>query len=566
MRALVTLLVAGLVLASCELPSADRTAEAGPKENPRLGVNRAGVIERRTWERTPLPGRSSGALLAELNGKLYLLAPSKDSSQVLELWDFDGTSWRLLSPPVRPSPRFDAAFVRLGDKLVLFGGRPPSSSPVSPLNETWEWDGTTWTQLSPPTSPPPRYGHFMAEAQGKLVLFGGLVSSSSPLSDTWEWDGTTWTQRFPSTSPSARTFGSMGTVGSHAILFGGLDATGSGLPLGDTWRWDGNEWTQLTLSTSPSARYFQGSGSANGQAWVVGGRVRDYYAPYLSDVWRFDGTAWVKVTAVNGPSARISAGVGSLGGSLVVMGGTVRSSQDGYDRPDADVFLFNGTSWLAHPSSGPNFLSIPGAVSYQGRLTFYSPTNAWPQGEVWWTDGQSWEHVTPLSGPPAVKNSAMAIDPSTGHALLFGGQNPYGYLAETWEWNGTSWRKLNPAASPSARVSHAMATFNGTVVLFGGQDVSGARRDDTWVWNGTTWTQLTLTPRPPARAQAGLAQAGNRLILFGGEAGAASVLGDTWAFDGTAWTQLTRIPAPPAMHSPAMASLGGKALLFGGNT
>jgi hypothetical protein len=556
---------ASLVVAFAIVVACTSSDGPGPDANPELGVNRAQVIERRTWERTPLPGRRSGALLAELHGKLYLLAASNNASQAMELWDFDGTSWRLLSPPVRPSQRLDASFVRLGDKLVLFGGRPPSFSSVPPLNETWEWDGSSWSQKSPATSPPPRYGHFMAEAQGKLVLFGGSVSPSSQLSDTWEWDGTTWTQRFPSTSPSARTYGSIGTVGSHAILFGGLDSTSNGVALGDTWRWDGNEWTRLTLSTSPSARYFQGSGTANGQAWVVGGRVRDYQASYLPDVWRFDGTAWVQVTAANGPSARISSGVGSLGGSLVVMGGTVRSSQDGYDRPDADVFLFNGTSWLEHPSSGPNFLSTPGAVSHQGRLTFYSPTNGWPRGEVWWTDGQSWGHVEPLNGPPAVKNSVMAIDPSTGHALLFGGQNPYGYLAETWEWNGTSWRKLSPATSPSARVGHAMAAFNGTVVLFGGQDGNFARLNDTWVWNGTTWTQLALTTRPSVRIHAGLAQAGNRLILFGGETGGTTVLGDTWAFDGTAWTQLTQIPSPPAMRDPAMTSLSGKALLFGGH-
>ena len=102
-----------------------------------------------------------------------------------------------------------------------------------------------------------------------------------------------------------------------------------------------------------------------------------------------------------------------LGGSLVVVGGTVRSNQDGIDRADAEIFLFDGTSWLEHPSSGPTFLSMPGAVSHQGRLTFYSPTNGWPWGEVWWTDGQSWGgHVEPLTSPPAVKNSVMAIDPS----------------------------------------------------------------------------------------------------------------------------------------------------------
>jgi hypothetical protein len=120
-------------------------------------VNRAGLVEKRTWERMELPGRHAGSLAAELHGKLYLLAPSKDSRQVLEMWDFDGTSWRLLSTPERPSLRENASWVRWGGKLVLFGGKRSPSYPAQPLNETWEWDGTTWTQRTPPTSPPPRW-------------------------------------------------------------------------------------------------------------------------------------------------------------------------------------------------------------------------------------------------------------------------------------------------------------------------------------------------------------------------------------------------------------------------
>jgi len=570
-----------LVLAVACTPS----GEPVPREDPNPGVSRAGLTVRRTWERAPLLGARWEPLLAELNGKLYLLAESHDSTSVMELWDFNGTSWRRLAPSVQPPQRQGAAFARFGDKLVLFGGMSPSNTL---LNDTWEWDGGTWTQKTPPTSPPPRYGHVMTEAQGRLVLFGGTAETpSARLADTWEWDGTTWTQRLPTTSPSARTNSSMGTAGSHAILFGGLGASGA---LGETWRWDGNEWTQLSLTPSPSARYDQGSATVNGQAWIVAGRItgaQAHHLAYLSDVWRFDGTAWVQVTAANGPSARSSPGVGSLGGSVVVLGGTAQTFQDNWPRPDSDVFLFNGTSWLEHPSSGPDFFSggansgagyEPVAIGHQGLFTLHGRTTSLPaHGELWRTDGNSWSHVdVPTNSFPILLDNAFAIDPSTGHGLLLGWKNGfdetgnYRVIGETWEWNGTSWRKLNPATTPTYRAYSAMAAFNGTVVLFGGQDLlqtlpGESYRDDTWVWNGTTWTQLTLTPRPPARSKAGLAQAGNRLILFGGEK-STTALGDTWAFDGSAWTRLTGITTPPAMHSPAMTSLGGKALLFGGTT
>ena len=65
----------------------------------------------------------------------------------------------------------------------------------------------TWEQLSPATSPPARYSASMAydSGTGQLVLFGGTnnYSGNGPLNDTWIWNGTMWTQLSPATSPPA---------------------------------------------------------------------------------------------------------------------------------------------------------------------------------------------------------------------------------------------------------------------------------------------------------------------------------------------------------------------------
>ena len=46
--------------------------------------------------------------------------------------------------------------------------------------------------------PNARFGSAMAfdEARGRTVLFGGLLADRTPLDDTWEWDGTDWVQRW----------------------------------------------------------------------------------------------------------------------------------------------------------------------------------------------------------------------------------------------------------------------------------------------------------------------------------------------------------------------------------
>jgi hypothetical protein len=83
-------------------------------------------------------------------------------------------------------------------------------------------------------------------AAGNIVLFGGessLIPAGTDLNDTWTWDGTTWTQQFPPVSPSARTY--MGMVYDEAtktvVLFGGA-----------------NNWRQIHPATVPPNRYLFG--------------------------------------------------------------------------------------------------------------------------------------------------------------------------------------------------------------------------------------------------------------------------------------------------------------------
>src|SRR5205814_382493 len=85
-------------------------------------------------------------------------------------------------------------------RSVLFGGSAGGT-------ETWEWDGSNWTQSAPATVPPTRRGHAMAfhTPSQRVVMFGGGAN----LNDTWEWDGTNWQQRQPPVSPAGRIYFSM---------------------------------------------------------------------------------------------------------------------------------------------------------------------------------------------------------------------------------------------------------------------------------------------------------------------------------------------------------------------
>ena len=114
-------------------------------------------------------------------------------------------------------------------------------------NETWSWDGSTWTDLQPAVRPTPRYGGSLAAdpSRGVLVLFGGYgagpFGGSVPLDDTWEWDGSRWTHIVTAHAPSPRRDAALtfDARRGRMVLYGG---NGNGT-LGDLWEFDGVDWT-----------------------------------------------------------------------------------------------------------------------------------------------------------------------------------------------------------------------------------------------------------------------------------------------------------------------------------
>src|SRR5262245_38299883 len=96
------------------------------------------------------------------------------------------------------------AFDSKRGRVVLFVGQPatPTEGISGMLGDTWEWDGSFWTQVSD-IGPPPRTLHAMAydSAREVTVLFGGSVAQTGPAGDTWQWDGQDWTQLLDSGPP-----------------------------------------------------------------------------------------------------------------------------------------------------------------------------------------------------------------------------------------------------------------------------------------------------------------------------------------------------------------------------
>ena len=182
-------------------------------------------------------------------------------SSTNDTWTWNGSTWTRQFPATSPEARTDAsmAYDASIGKIVLFGGEGFSASGPPLLDDTWIWSGTDWIQQSPTISPPARSGASMAyhATTGTLVLFGGISMTTMDRyatdNDTWTFDGSTWTLEEPASVPTARFGASMAYDAStgNVLLFGGFEVT----PSSDTWIWNGTTWAELAPASSPPPRF-----------------------------------------------------------------------------------------------------------------------------------------------------------------------------------------------------------------------------------------------------------------------------------------------------------------------
>jgi hypothetical protein len=315
---------------------------------------------------------------------------------------------RLLAQPSnRTSP--DAA--PLNGKTVLFGGSSPGW-----LGDTWEWDGTKWTEKFPAQKPSARSGHSMATLGNKVVLFGGYAQGLGAAADTWEWDGTNWEKKAPTQSPPARCFAAMGTLGSKVVLFGGYNPD-SKVKFGDTWEWDGSAWTERKVP-GPSPRYESSIGTVNNTIVLVSGGD-GVSISYPEETWLWNGSTWSKsadTTLIGYGLQGNNQFLGILGNSHYQWTGSswqplspatkpsfstgsalgeVGGKTSGIDSKGV-VWQWSGSDWLQVPSAYPTLAPATSSplvmtkVAYQGSFYLYDRDIYNPAFYHKWVPGQGW--------------------------------------------------------------------------------------------------------------------------------------------------------------------------------
>jgi len=260
---------------------------------------------------------------------MAVLAGGEDLDTNLELadlWDWDPNSatWTQRldgSEPNLPAARMYASLVTAQNRLDLLEGLTldQASGEEVASKELWELDPATATFTNRSViqnGPSPRAGHSIAfcPATGKTYIFGGQrLDTSALLDDLWERDGTSWTEVQADVRPTPRAGAAMAydPYRQSFIIFAGCSSAQSfddtTQYYQDTWEWQSStrKWTQLFPATSPDYSNWRGStppqmvtDSGRGKLLLFGVAVSNN----STAVWEWDGatTTWTNRTPAPG--------------------------------------------------------------------------------------------------------------------------------------------------------------------------------------------------------------------------------------------------------------------------
>lgn len=509
-----------------------------------------------------------------------------------ETWLWVRDQWILQFPANRPTPRSAHAMVydSKRGRVLVFGGRAESTElrgKVTLLNDLWAWQNGNWQQLDAANAPPVRQNPDLAydRVRDRVIMFGGYRyladgRTIDPLYDTWEFDGTSWTEvQTAANGPKVDKPLLAYDIERKQTILLGINSTF------DTqmYRWNPNSkaWDSVPADPKPpcvheSTLVYQ----THNQTLLLTGGLCDDTASNSDEVWQWDGVIWSKIDAKLGlfPAGRANGAAYAYDtkyNRMIRFGGTVNFGT----LVDSSTYTLRDLTWRFMPAPfrpSPRSLTSFRRDPVHGGILLYGGLNEFSQGatigynsDFWRYSGdQGWSRLADVAPPGDCITPISAFDTDRQVLVLVcGGQSVF-------EWNGESWKTTTPKPVPDFRRFAGLAYDQNIkkTVMFGGYDNINYR-DETWTWDGTAWTRLKPNKKPGHRAQMAMwyDTRAKKTILYSG-AGRPSIddhvtrFQDMWSFDGTNWTEMSKTAAPGIRFGAqtAIDPRDGKVLLFGG--
>lgn len=327
------------------------------------------------------------------------------------------------------------------------------------------------------------------------------------------------------------------------LVFGGFQQNSW---VGDwIWAWNGTRWNAIE-QTPPAANVLE----------VIHDPVRDVFVACLDGGFtlgsgiltaEWDRQSWAalpNVPMASGTSRDTDLFWDPVRGRPTILAVDLRGT--------TELWELVGSSWVNRwtgpagpPWGGGRAVVEPGS----GRLTYVVRAAATQAMETWTFQAGTWQQVATATVPTSLASFELAIDPTSGDVMLFGGAASIGGFAvaqnEHWVFDGTDWSLMTSATSAPPRYGFGMHVDGGRVLVHGGVGSSGLL-DDLWAWDGAqgTWTELAANVGLPVAFEGTFAYDPAKAELvawsWAPEAG-------TWRYGSTGWRF---DPAGPSAPDP----------------
>lgn len=493
--------------------------------------------------------------------------------------------------------------------LVMFGGAGASGQP---LDDTWLWDGSSWSEAAPPHSPPGRFQAQMAwdPKSHLLILVGGTGGSGCSS------EGPSIGSSGSAVPPSAASVTST-SVSASAPQSASAEPAAGCTTLQDAWAWDGDDWSQLSLgqgSTELGSYSLAGAEMAtdpgSGQLVLLTSAYPLRGAPVPAPPEPAVGTGGSS-SASPGEAGGAGAAIAPAGGGMTACpmipaegsGSPAPSAcsicsclplpcreAQGGESPEAACPICPPIAFGGSSSGSPGASPAASAGATTGGSAQIGCCVSWSQslcpptcGDdlcvpeattlTWVFDGSAFHPVSSSAGQVPPMSGHLAWFPSIGRLVELGWNvEPMmgtaaepdlacpvdvpcpAFTAAVWEWDGSAWASVSVPpgrSSPLFAAAPVAETSAGRVLAL---DLSGA----TWLANDPAqgWTRVAPAHSPAPRGGTAMAfdDAAGQVVLFGGtvsaEGAGGQVSDDTWTWDGHDWTQRGGT-APSASPSPS---------------
>jgi hypothetical protein len=377
--------------------------------------------------------------------------------------------------------------------------------------------------------------------------------------EVWRWNGTSWAQiggDGVNSSWADQTFEDVNAlVKSGNYLYAGLGTNLAGDA--EVWRCD---------VTTHCADWDKIGGDAVNGSWAVntfeavhslmsvGGDIYAGLGASTNDaeVWMYNGTSWSKIGGDGVNSSWAAADNVEYVTNLDYFGGKLYAGT-GVTAGDADVWMYNGTSWSKIGGDGVNSswasstYELVGALVDDGTSLYAGVGNGNGEGEVYRWSGSSWSKI----GGDGV-NSSFSTNQGDGvYALSYGsgklvaGVYDAGGGGTSWEYGGSSWTMTGGGYVNGSWGFYGLQSVEVSTTLneklYVGTGVTVAGNAMVWEFNGSTW-QLVGGQGLRGSWAADTFESVLALQVYKGQLyaalGSSANDAEVWRYDGSTWTKV----------------------------